>query len=109
MKKTNELQGKFDSGEVSLEMEVTEKCRTDVIFMGFVMYAVNRFLFGDWGDLPSEERSENDRALSLGRRIFGFYHSDLLGEDLWIMLDRKKNCTTVFCQEKLVPSVVRCR
>jgi hypothetical protein len=52
-----------------------------------------RHLSGDWGDLSSEDKAENDFSLRRDLRIFSAY--DTPKGRLWIITEADRSATTV--------------
>ena len=48
---------------------------------------------GDWGDLDSYDRDENDRALKNGGRLFSAYITST-GLKVWVITEADRSCTT---------------
>lgn len=48
---------------------------------------------GDWGDMPKEDKKENDSALLLGNRVVSSY--SLGGETVWIITEADRSVTTL--------------
>ena len=53
-----------------------------------------RHMYGDWGELPSEDVVENERALSVGTRLFSAY-TLRDGTRLWIITEHDRSVTTL--------------
>ena len=56
--------------------------------------ALDRHLSGDWGDVCAEDRSQNDRALKNGARLFSVYHTAAKVK-FWIITEADRSATTV--------------
>lgn len=56
------------------------------------------FLFrhrqGDWGEVPEEDRQENELSLQEGFRVLSAYHTRL-GETLWFITEADRSVTTI--------------
>ena len=57
-----------------------------------------RHLAGDFGDLPSEDRAENKRAIRDGNRILSAYQ--LGSARVWIITESDRSATTVLFPEE---------
>ena len=57
-----------------------------------------RHLQGDWGDLDTDDRSANDRALIEGSRLLSAYHATN-GIKFWIITEWDRSATTVLLPE----------
>jgi hypothetical protein len=53
---------------------------------------------GDWGDLSSEDRLANERALEEGTRLLSAYHLKT-GQKVWIITEWDRSATTVLLPE----------
>jgi len=49
---------------------------------------------GDWGDVPEEDRQENELSLREGFRLLSAYHTRL-GEKIWIISEADRSATTL--------------
>ncbi len=54
---------------------------------------IDRHAVGDWGDLDSYDRGENDRALKHGGRLFSSYTTSS-GLKVWVITEVDRSCTT---------------
>lgn len=68
----------FDLGFVGFTRGVKEIYSSE-----FLLHLLKRHAEGDWGDLPLEDVSENQRQLMLGGRIFSAYR---IGDDDYIFI-----------------------
>src|SRR5579883_269066 len=59
-----------------------------------ILKAIQRHQAGDWGDLDSEDRNSNDRALTSGGRLFSAYHARD-GTKFWIITEADRSVTTI--------------
>ncbi len=64
-----------------------------------VMEALCRHLSGDWGDLSTEDKQENDFAVNNGFRILSSYTSQK-GVKFWIITEADRSATTVLLPEE---------
>jgi hypothetical protein len=55
--------------------------------------ALKRHESGDWGELCSEDKQENERAIQHGCRIFSAYGSDQ--KRFWIITEADRSVTTI--------------
>jgi hypothetical protein len=55
---------------------------------------LSRHLQADWGDIPAEDKQENERALREGFRILSAYHTRL-GEKVGIISEADRSATTI--------------
>ena len=63
-----------------------------------VMLALGRHSRGDWGDVCSEDRQENDLSVREGFRILSAYRSKS-GQKFWIITEADRSVTTVLLPE----------
>ena len=61
--------------------------------------AVNRHLAGDWGEVGTQDRAENDHSLKHGYRLFSVYRTES-GEKFWIITEADRSATTVLLPEE---------
>jgi hypothetical protein len=54
---------------------------------------------GDWGDLPDEDRVENEFSLEHGFRILSSY-ATAAGEKLWAITEADRSATTLLLPEE---------
>jgi hypothetical protein len=59
---------------------------------------LHRHLAGDWGDLCSEDKAENDFSLHHGFRLFSAY--DTPNGKLWIITEADRSATTFLLPEE---------
>ena len=64
-----------------------------------VMKALRRHLSGDWGDLSTEDKQENDFAVKNGFRILSSYSSKK-GVKFWVITEADRSATTVLLPEE---------
>lgn len=55
---------------------------------------LERHLAADWGDLDSEDKEANDRALEAGERLLSAYRTKT-GVKLWIITEADRSATTL--------------
>jgi len=60
--------------------------------------ALLRHVFGDWGDVCTEDKVQNDRALVEGTRILSAYCAGN-GTKFWIITEADRSVTTVLLPE----------
>ena len=64
-----------------------------------IMKALRRHLSGDWGDLSTEDKQENDFAVNKELRILSSYSSKK-GVKFWIITEADRSVTTVLLPEE---------
>ena len=60
----------------------------------FATELLERHVYGDWGELPTEDRQANERALQQGTRLFSAY-TLTTGRRLWIITEWDRSITTL--------------
>ena len=55
---------------------------------------LSRHMHADWGDIPEEDKQENELSLHDGFRILSAYHTRL-GEKVWIISEADRSATTM--------------
>ena len=55
---------------------------------------IARHVSGDWGEVPEEDKTENELSLLNGYRILSAYRTKL-GERLWILTEADRSITTI--------------
>ncbi len=63
-----------------------------------VLAALSRHARGDWGDVPAEDREENELSLREGCRILSAYE-DRYHTKFWIITEADRSATTVLLPE----------
>jgi hypothetical protein len=59
-----------------------------------ILAALSRHAAGDWGEVPPEDRQENDRSVVEGFRLLSAYRTTS-GKKFWIITEADRSCTTV--------------
>lgn len=60
--------------------------------------ALDRYALCDWGELPKEDKQENDRAIKAGNRLLGVYRIN--GQKIYIITEWDRSATTVLLPEE---------
>ncbi|MCL1618259.1 hypothetical protein [Ralstonia pseudosolanacearum] len=55
---------------------------------------LNRHARGDWGELPEEDRQQNELAVTTGQRVLSSYRLGN-GQKIWIISEADRASTTV--------------
>lgn len=63
-----------------------------------IFAALSRHQNCDWGDVCTQDRWANDRAVRSDKRIFSVYHSKD-GTKFWIITEADRSATTVLLPE----------
>jgi len=61
--------------------------------------ALSRHIQGDWGDMDADDRTENERSLKEGLRLFSAYRTRG-GMKFWIITEADRSVTTVLLPEE---------
>jgi hypothetical protein len=59
---------------------------------------LSRHVTGDWGDLPKEDREENDLSLKNGFLLLSSYHTT--AGKIWIITEADRSVTTLLLPEE---------
>ena len=84
----------FQSGQI-----VATRGALSVLSREDIMKALRRHLSGDWGDLSTEDKQENDFAVNNELRILSSYSSKK-GVKFWIITEADRSVTTVLLPEE---------
>lgn len=84
---------KVQTGQVVITPNALGKLSSDDI-----LNALNRHVVGDWGDLDTDDKLENDIALANGFRLLSAYTSSA-GIKFWIITEAPRAVTTVLLPE----------
>jgi hypothetical protein len=55
---------------------------------------LDRHVNGDWGDVPEQDRQENEHSVEHGFRILSAYTTSA-GEQIWILTEADRSATTI--------------
>ena len=84
---------KFPLGQIVATPNALERLAQGVILAG-----IQRHQSGDWGDVPEEDRQENELSLQQGFRLLSAYCS-AQGVSFWIITESDRRVTTVLLPE----------
>lgn len=84
----------FQPGQI-----VATRGALSVLLREDIMKALRRHLSGDWGDLSTEDKQENDFAVNNELRILSSYSSKK-GVKFWIITEADRSVTTVLLPEE---------
>lgn len=88
-----EVMPKFNLGKLYMSAQVSDRCATDLEFSKFILTSIKRHSVGDWGDLSSVDKLENEFSLGKYLRLFSAYKSG--SEKIWIITEADRSATTV--------------
>lgn len=60
---------------------------------------LDRHVAGDWGEVPQEDKVENEVSLLNGYRLLSAYRTKM-GERLWILTEADRSVTTILLPEE---------
>ncbi len=60
---------------------------------------LDRHVAGDWGEVPQEDKIENEVSLLHGYRLLSAYRTKM-GERLWILTEADRSLTTILLPEE---------
>lgn len=63
------------------------------------MLFVARHQAGDWGEIPDEDRQENELSLQQGFRLLSAYQT-ANGERIWVITEADRSATTILLPEE---------
>ena len=58
-----------------------------------------RHVTGDWGELPDQDREENERSVDQGLRVFSAYRLQT-GVKVWVITEWDRSATTMLLPEE---------
>ena len=63
------------------------------------MEFLSRHVTGDWGDLPEEDKAENQFSLEKGFRLLSSYRTTA-GDKLWVITEADRSHTTLLLPDE---------
>ena len=60
---------------------------------------LDRHVNGDWGDVPEEDKHENERSIEQGLRVLSAYTTSA-GEQIWVLTEADRSATTLLLPEE---------
>ena len=84
---------KFSLGKLVMTKAVHDKMCSDIDFAIGVLESFEKYRSCDWGDLCSEDKAENEKALRDGERIFALYN--ICNEKVYIITEWDRSVTTI--------------
>jgi hypothetical protein len=60
---------------------------------------LDRHVHGDWGDVPEEDKQENERSIEQGLRVLSAYTTSA-GEQIWVLTEADRSATTLLLPEE---------
>lgn len=94
-----ETKQKIQTGTILLTNGVNDLMNKNESFLSFCTQCLKRHKNGDWGDMPEEDKENNDFAISNNQRIFsGYIIPDEIKKDddkIWIITEWDRSSTTI--------------
>jgi hypothetical protein len=86
-------------GQLVWTIGVNDLMADNSLFALFVTNSLKRHIHGDWGDMDTEDKVQNDLALQNGDgRLFSAYKHPTLPK-IWIITEADRSATTVLFPE----------
>ena len=63
------------------------------------MEFLSRHVTGDWGDLPQEDKDENQLSLAKGFRLLSSYRTSC-GDKIWVITEADRSQTTLLLPDE---------
>lgn len=83
----------FAFGRLVMTRGVADMMQEQGIFDGALLPLLLRHAVGDWGDMCTEDKIENDKATHNGKRVISAYM--FCGQKIWIITEWDRSVTTV--------------
>jgi len=90
---------KFPLGQIVMTRGVNDLVAENAEFSQFVVESFRRHASGDWGDLPPEDKRENEYALDKRLRLLSAYEKPPLRK-IWIITEADRSATTILFPEE---------
>jgi len=84
----------INMGHLLMTRGVNDLVAEDGVFAKFVMSSLTRHRRGDWGNLPDEDKQENELSLKAGYRLLSAYEVKGLPK-IWIITEADRSATTI--------------
>ncbi len=95
------MKQKFEPGQIVATPGALRALRKSVQGNGHApLYYLQRHLSGDWGDVDSRDRAENERSLRNGWRLLSAYQLDNTGVRIWIITEADRSSTCILLPEE---------
>ena len=85
-------------GRLLMTRGVNDLVAEDEAFAKFVTESLARHQRGDWGDLDSEDKQENELSLKAGYRLLSAYKARGLPQ-IWIITEADRSATTILFRD----------
>lgn len=97
MAQNGEFKMLFELGQVVATQGAVSAIEENNIDM---LSLLSRHSNGDWGNIPEEDKMENQRSLENGYRILSSYRLNEQGEKLWIITEADRSVTTLLLPDE---------
>lgn len=84
---------RFKLGSIVMTKGIANLMGEDRHFANFVNESLGRHVQGDWGDLPEEDKKENEFSLDKHLRLLSAYEG--AGLKIWIITEADRSATTI--------------
>ena len=99
METMDDISAPFPLGQMLATISVLEVCKFGAIDLGPY---IERHLAGDWGDVSTDIRSSNDRAMKEGKGVLkSVFHPG--GRRIWLVTDSARSQTVAMLPHELEP------
>lgn len=85
---------RFETGKIVVTRGVMDAMVEKQSFAAFVCRSMARHRRGDWGDISTDDKFENELSLDQGFRLLSAYESKGLPR-IWIITEADRSSTTV--------------
>ena len=89
---------KFKLGQIVTTRGVNDLIAKDEEFAEFVWKSFERHIMGDWGDLPEEDKKENEFSLDKNLRLLSAYEKGKW--KIWVITEADRSATTILFPEE---------
>ena len=90
---------KFNLGQVVMTSGVADQVARDSAFAKFVADSLKRHASGDWGEIPEEDKKENEYSLDNRLRLFSAYEKKPFAK-VWVITEANRSATTILFPEE---------
>lgn len=84
---------KFSLGQTLKTRGISEFMEENRVDPVELIKLIERHVTGDWGDIPEEDKKENDWSVENAGRLISSY--TLSGETVWVITEADRSATTV--------------
>lgn len=85
---------KFKLGRIIWTRGINDLVARNSVFVKFIMDSLKRHAIGEWGNLCSDDKKENEVAIEEGNRILSAYEADDQPK-IWIITEADRSATTI--------------